>query len=192
MVNHLKGARMRTRAIATATALGLILATAGCGSSANKSGTSGAPQAVNPNGPEVSPAGDIPDNQVYVAYSPPGAGYSVKVPEGWARTSAAGAVTFTDKLNSIRMESVPAAAAPGKVAGAKTSTVDRQAGPAVLSVFDTDSRPDPVTGKAHRNTVERYVFLHNGKAVVLTLTGPKGADNVDPWMIVTGSLRFTS
>jgi hypothetical protein len=26
---------------------------------------------------------------------------------------------------------------------------------------------------------------------VLTLSGPKGADNVDPWKIVTDSLRYT-
>jgi hypothetical protein len=181
---------LRTRSIATATAIGLALVTAGCG--ASNSGKGGAPTAVNPNSAEVSPAGDIPDNQAFVAYSPAGAGYSVKVPEGWARTVSGGATTFTDKLNSIRMESMPATAAPANVGGAKTSTVARTAGRAVRSVYPADSKPDPVTGKVHRNTVERYVFLHKGRAVVLTLTGPEGADNVDPWMIVTDSLRFTT
>src|SRR3954453_3097418 len=76
---------------------------AGCGSS---------PKPVDPNTAETSPPGDIPDNQAFVAYSPPGAGYSVKVPEGWARTARGGAVTFTDKLNPVRMESSPATAAP--------------------------------------------------------------------------------
>lgn len=181
----------RTRSIATATAIGLALATAGCGTASSpKNG--GAPQAVNPNRAEVSPSGDIPDNQAYVGYSPPKAGYSVKVPEGWARTVSGGATTFTDKLNSIRMQAMPAAAAPAKVSGAKTSRVSRTAGPAIRSVYPSDSKPDPVTGKVHRNTVERYVFLHKGRAVVLTLTGPKGADNVDPWRIVTDSLRFTA
>jgi len=194
MSNDHTGARMRTRAIAVTAAIGIALATAGCGgsSSPDQSGNGGGSQAANPNAPEANPAGDIPDNQAYVAYSPPGAGYSVKVPEGWARTSAGGATTFTDKLNSIRMESTPSAAAPTKVSGGATSTVARTAGPAVRIVFGADSTPDPVTGRVHRNTVERYVFLHQGKAVVLTLTGPKGADNVDPWKIVTNSLRFTS
>jgi hypothetical protein len=183
---------MRTRSIATATAIGLALATTGCGSS-DPAGKAGRPSAaVNPNGAEVSPAGDIPDNQAYVAYAPPGGGYSVKVPEGWARTTAGGATTFTDKLNSIRMESMAAAAAPGKVAGAKTSTVTRSAGTAVRTTFLAHSKPDPVTGKVHSNAVERYVFLHKGRAIVLTLTGPEGADNVDPWKIVTDSLRFTA
>src|SRR4051794_948243 len=50
---------------------------------------------VDPNAPEVSPAGDIPDNQVFIDYSPPSAGYHVKVPEGWARSEQGGAVIFT-------------------------------------------------------------------------------------------------
>lgn len=181
---------MHTRTIAAAAATCLALVATGCGG--NSTGKGGAPQAVNPNGPEVSPVGDIPDNQAFVAYSPPGGGYSVKVPEGWARTAAGGATTFTDKLNSIRMESVPANAAPTKEAGATVTKVDRSAGPAVRVTYLANSKPDPVTGKVHRNAVERYVFLHKGKAVVLTLTGPKGADNVDPWKLVTDSLRFTS
>src|SRR3954468_18089630 len=75
----------------------------GCGSSSKP---------VNPNSAENSPPGDIPDNQAFVAYAPPGGGYTVKVPEGWARTHAGGGVTFTDKLNAIRLESVRAASAP--------------------------------------------------------------------------------
>ena len=83
-------------------ALALLLAVlAGCGGSSSSSSSS---KPADPNAQEVSPAGDIPDNQAFVAYSPPGADYSVKVPEGWARSTAGGAVTFTDKLNAIRME----------------------------------------------------------------------------------------
>ena len=71
----------------------LALGVAGCGAASSPSapaasGGAGQTKTVNPNGPEVNPAGDIPDNQAYVAYAPPGAGYSVKVPEGWARTTA--------------------------------------------------------------------------------------------------------
>ncbi|MGW7755716.1 hypothetical protein ACWGK6_30135 [Streptomyces violaceusniger] len=45
-------------------------------------------------------------------------------------------------------------------------------------------------GKSVRDSVERYVFFHYGRQVVLTLTGPTGADNVDPWRIVSDSLRW--
>jgi hypothetical protein len=185
---------LHTRGVALAAAVGLVLAAAGCGGGASTSttGQAGASAGVNPNGPEVSPSGDIPDNQAYVAYSPAGGGYSVKVPEGWSRTSAGGATTFTDKLNSIRMEAVPARSTPPKPAGATVSAVTRTAGPAVRISYLADSPADPVTGKTHRNAVERYVFVHKAKAIVLTLTGPKGADNVDPWKIVTNSLRFTA
>ena len=54
-----------------------------------------------------------------------------------------------------------------------------------------DSAPDPVTGKTRTDAVERYVFFHNGATRSLTLSGPKGADNVDPWRIVTDSVRWT-
>jgi hypothetical protein len=211
---------MRARALAAAAAF-LAIGAAGCGASSSVSARSSTAAtstrstatthpaaAVNPNAPEVSPSGDIPDNQVYVRYSPPGAGYSVKVPEGWARTRSAGAVTFTDKLNAIRLESRRATSppsvasvragdvtalahtAPGYRAGDVTA-VTRSAGTAVRITYLADSPTDPVTGKSHTDAVERYVLFHNGRDAVLTLSGPRGADNVDPWRIVTDSLRWT-
>ena len=177
--------------------LAVVAVLAGCG---------GGSQPVDPNTAETSPPGDIPDNQAFVAYTPPGGGYSVKVPEGWARTAAGGAVTFTDKLNAIRMESARAASPPTvasiraelpRLANAvkgfqpgDVSVVDREAGKAVRITYLADAPADAVTGKSGQNDVERYVFFHNGQDVVLTLSGPKGADNVDPWRIVTDSLRW--
>ena len=182
----------------------LVVVLAGCGSESS-SPTS---KPADPNAKEVSPAGDIPDDQAFVAYSPPGADFSVKVPEGWARSSAGGAVTFTDKLNSIRMEEGLAKGGPS-VAGAKrsqlpalakqvknfepgsVSLVKRSSGPAVRITYLASSPPDAVTGKTRTDAVERYLFVRKGKQVVLTLSGPKGADNVDPWKLVTDSLRWT-
>ena len=163
--------------------------------------------AVDPNAPEVNAAGDIPDDQVFVAYWPPGAGYSVSVPEGWARTARAGAVTFTDKLNAIRLESRAAAAAPTvasvtakdvpalarTVAGYRAgdvTTVTRSAGTAVRITYLAASPRDPVTGTTRTDAVERYIFFRRGRDAVLTLSGPQGADNVDPWMIVSDSLTW--
>ena len=203
---------MRTRSAVVAGAAVVALGVAGCGAGSSPSApaASGTPKAatVNPNGPEVNPAGDIPDNQAYVAYAPPGAGYSVKVPEGWARTASAGVTSFTDKLNRVQMQALPAQAAltardarateiaklAKRVAGFKAgtvTTVTRSAGTAVRITYQASSPADPVTGRSHTDAVERYVFFHKGKDVVLTLSGPKGADNVDPWKIVTDSLRYT-
>lgn len=196
---------MRTRLLAlsaTLVALGAPSGFAACGGS-----SSGGQTTVDPNAAEVSPPGDIPDNQVFVSYAPPGAGYQVKVPEGWSRTSQGGATTFTDKLNSIRLESSTANAAPTVADGqaelqklARTvpgfkpgdvSTVDRSAGSAVLITYTGDGPLDQVTGKVVTDAFERYEFFDKGQLATLTLSGPHGADNVDPWMIVSDSLRWT-
>jgi hypothetical protein len=161
--------------------------------------------AVDPNAPEVVEPGDIPDNQAFVAFHSPD-GFTVDVPEGWARTQDGAAVTFTDKYNSIKIESVAAAAAPtpdsvkaenlGDVSVDPTyklvdvKAVQRKAGSGVVALYEIGSPPNKVTGKKALLAVERYVFFHNGKDVVLTLSGAKGADNVDPWKTVSDSLKW--
>src|SRR4051794_21916717 len=185
--------------ISHARIVALALVVAACGGGNQKP--------ASPNAPEHSPPGDIPDNQAFVRYAPPGAGYSVKVPEGWSRTSAGGAVSFTDKLNTIRLErravsgtptvararasEVPRLhAQPGYRAG--TVTAVRRAGQGGVRITYLAKGPaDPVTGKSRLDAVERYLFAKGGREAVLTLSGPKGADNVDPWRIVTESLRWT-
>jgi hypothetical protein len=183
----------------------LALGAAACGSSSSGGGST---QAPSPNAKESSPPGDIPDNQAFVRFTPPGGRFSVKVPEGWAQRTTGGAVVFTDKLNAIRIESHGASAPltvktarggdlaqlsrsvkgfqPGKV-----STVTRKAGTAVRMTYLASAAANPVTGKAGTDAVERYVFFHKGRDVVLTLSGPKGADNVDPWRLVTDSVRWS-
>lgn len=66
---------MQKRKLVAAGAAVLTLVAAGCGGSAAGGGQ--AASAPDPNAVEVSPPGDIPDNQAFVAYSPP-----AKVPEG--------------------------------------------------------------------------------------------------------------
>lgn len=202
----------------TAAALGaaVLVTLAACGTQPVSSGASGpaapsvtaAPRsAPNPNAPEVIAAGDIPDNQVFVPYTPAGERYQVWVPEGWSRTTDGAATVFTDKFNSVRMESLPrpaaldvsaatadevpalAASVPGYQAGAVTS-VPRKGGEAVLITYTAASAADPVTGKSVTTAVERYEFWRNGQEIVVTLTGPQGADNVDPWRIVSDSFRW--
>ncbi len=157
--------------------------------------------------PEVNAAGDIPDNQAFVSYTPPAGGFSLKVPEGWARTEAGGATAFTDKFNSIRVEAQPRPTAP-TVASAqqdelpairagvthfqagKVSSVNRTAGPAVLITYGADAPANAVTSKVVALDVERYEFWRAGTEVVVTLSAPHGADNVDPWKTVTDSFGW--
>jgi len=59
-----------------------------------------------------------------------------------------------------------------------------------LATYEIGSPPNPVTGKKALLAVERYVFFHNGIDVILTLSGAKGADNVDPWRVVSDSITW--
>src|SRR5262249_56980354 len=61
--------------------------------------------------PEVNPPGDIPDSQVFVTYASP-AGFSIKVPEGWARTERSDGAHFADKYGRVDISVAPAASAP--------------------------------------------------------------------------------
>jgi hypothetical protein len=155
---------------------------------------------------ESNPPGDIPDNQVYVPFTAPG-GVSVKVPEGWARSSTGTATQFTDKLNRVEIDPSTAGSAPtvasisrSDVPKLKSSvpnfnlvkvTIERRAGNTVVLVrYQGDSQQDPVTGKVVRDAFERYIYYHNGQRLNLTLSGPTNADNVDPWRIVSDSVRW--
>lgn len=185
----------------TSTAAGSSSAPSGPRVTAN-AGTSAPSHAT-----ESNPPGDIPDNQAYVSYTPPGAALTVKVPEGWARSSQGGVTSFSDKLNTIQIQITPATTAPSEAtvrdqdlphlratvpnyAQGKVAVVARHAGTGVLATYQGDSAPNPVTGKVVRDAFERYTFFHKGTRVDLTLSGPTNADNVDPWRIVTDSLRW--
>lgn len=158
-------------------------------------------------GGEVNPPGDIPDNQAFVEFSPNDRRYSVKIPEGWARSEQSGIVRFTDKFNTVAIE-VKAVSAPPSPEGVKSeevpalaaalpcvtdvrvSSVRRKAGPVILVTLRSDGYADPVTGKVVRDDVERYEFWRAGTEVVITLSGAVGSDNVDPWRTVTDSFQW--
>ena len=156
---------------------------------------------------EVNPAGDIPDNQAYVRFSPAGAGFSIRIPEGWSRTTGSHVTTFTDKLNTIRIEPVTGdRLTPAKIrrqepnrlartvdgySPGSTTVVRRPAGDVVRITYTATGSPDVVTGRRTTDAVEEYTFVDRGRGLRLTLSGPKGADNVDPWRIVTDSVRWT-
>jgi len=156
---------------------------------------------------EVSPSGDIPDSQAFVSFKPASGGYTIQFPEGWARTDLATGAAFSDKLNSIQVESsksptaptdasvrakeLPAlqSAAPGFKLG-QITFVSRTAGNAVLIAYTATGAPDVVTNKRVTQSVERYEFWKNGTQVTITLRSPVGADNVDPWKTVTNSFAW--
>ncbi len=175
---------------------------------ATTSSSSTAPKAANPVATESNPPGDIPDNQLFVGFTPPGTHVTVKTPEGWGRSTTSGDIVFTDKLNSITIHVAPAGSAPSpasvrtadvaalrssvpKFSVGQVSTVQRAGGSAILLTYQGDSAPNEVTGKVVRDAFERYVYFHAGQRLDLTLSGPVNADNVDPWKTVSESVRWS-
>ncbi|MDT5207866.1 MAG: hypothetical protein QOF67_281 [Mycobacterium sp.] len=189
-----------------------VTLTAGC--SPQPQHVPSAPETTAGQGPgsqeaDANGAGDIPDSQAFVVFTAPDSSFTVQVPEGWARTDSPGGVTFTDNFNSVIVESrtgtsaptpesarltelpVIAAATPGVKSG-EVTTVDRPAGQAILLTYQQDSPASPVTGRSTTQAVERYEFFRGGHTVILTLAGPVGADNVDPWRKITESFRWST
>ncbi len=115
-------------------------------------------------------AADIPDNQIFITYR--GAGYTIKVPEGWTRSGSRTTVSFRDKDNSIRI------------------AIEARHHPAGKTTSRTTGAPNPVTGKRVALVVDRYYRPKGGKTAVIDLAGPVGVDNVDAFKYVANSFRW--
>lgn len=157
--------------------------------------------------PEVNPVGDIPDSQAFVVYDSKAGGYSLDVPEGWARSENGANVTFVGKLDGVGVTVTRAASAPNAATAREHEAKDIQrrgravritdvkevglpAGPAVLIKFGSNSDPNAVTGKQLRQENETYLYFQNGREAALTLWAPQGADNVDQWQRMSKSFRW--
>ncbi len=162
--------------------------------------------AETPVAPEVSPPGDIPDNQTFVSFSSP-AGFTIKVPEGWARKEDGTTVTFSDKYNHVTLQQgdtvqpideafaktslVPDLQKSGRaVSDVAIKTATFKSGSTVVLTYDSNSEPNAVTNKQLREENETLYFVKNGKRVAVTLSAPKGADNVDQWLFMANSFRW--
>jgi hypothetical protein len=188
------------------TLVGVLIAAAllvaGCGSGGS---SSSATTAATPAEEKSAATGDIPDNQTFLLYRDPAAGYSIRYPEGWARKGSGNDVTFQEKANVIHL-GVAKGAAPTEASAVKgvealhksDSTVKGQApetltlpsGPAVKITYSRMSAPDPVTGKRLPLVIDRYEYGHGGKVAVLDLATPVGVDNVDAYRMISESFKW--
>lgn len=168
--------------------------------------TTAAMAAEQPLAQEKNPPGDIPDSQAFVAYHSP-LGFSLKVPEGWARSDRSDGARFSDKYNAVDIAVSTTAAAP-TVASAKSheaagliaagravkivavKSVKLRSGPAILIVYSSNSEPNPVTNKQLRLENDRYLIYRRGKLATLNLSAPLGADNVDQWKLISNSFQW--
>ena len=155
---------------------------------------------------EVSPPGDIPDSQAFVVFKSP-IGFSIKVPEGWSRKDGKDGTDFSDKYNQISLiygasdMTVDLAYAKSSLAPeleknghavqiTKIDEVALKPGKTIKIAFDSNSEPNDVTNKKVREENERFYFVKNGKLVILQLSAPKGADNVDQWQLISSSFKW--
>ena len=163
-------------------------------------------QAETPLTAEVSPPGDIPDNQAFVVFTSP-AGYSIKLPEGWARKDEGNKTTFSDKYNHLTLlltdntnpideafaktNLIPELEKTGRAVGKVViKKLPLKSGPMLVLEYDSNSEPNAVTNKQIREENERVYFVKGNQLVTLTLSAPKGADNVDQWKLMVDSFRW--
>jgi hypothetical protein len=156
--------------------------------------------------PEKSPPGDIPDEQLFVPYESP-VGFTIDIPEGWAKTENGNSVVFADKYNiidiavsdaataptaqSVQTDMIPALVATDRaIEVGNVSDVTLPGGAAVRLDYASNSDPNPVTNKQVRLEDNRYVFFKDGKLVTVTFAAPFGADNVDAWKQMAESFKW--
>jgi hypothetical protein len=156
--------------------------------------------------PERNPPGDIPDNQVFIDFVSP-LGFSLKVPEGWARRDLADGASFADKYGRITVTRTQAPKMPTVDAIKQTLVPDLEksqhavtvtavkpaklpAGPAVLVSYGSNSDLNPVTNKSIRLENNRYYFWRDEKLVAVNFSAPAGADNADQWDMMAKSFRW--
>jgi hypothetical protein len=144
--------------------------------------------------------GDIPDNQVFLVFRNPKAGYSMKYPEGWAQQGSGPQVVIREKNNIVRVvvsngvAPTPARARHDLAKGAQLrgapQTTTISGAPAVKVVYTTESARNPVTGKRVTLTVDRYYLAQGGKEAIVDLGTPVGVDNVDAYRLMIESFRW--
>jgi hypothetical protein len=155
---------------------------------------------------EKNPPGDIPDSQVFITYASKD-GYSLQVPEGWARTDMPNGASFIDKLDGVVLTRSEAAAAPTAASVKKdyipslekegravkvlsVKSVKLPGGNAVRINYSSNSAPNAVTNKQVRLENQRFLLFKGGRLIALELYAPLGADNVDQWKLMSESFRW--
>ncbi len=218
---------LRSIVLPVTLAAGSLALLAGCGGGSGGSTTSSTPPAATtvvpassaqPTAPAAADpvgalttedaslaTGDIPDNQVFLAFDNAAGGWSMKYPEGWAQSGSAEDVTFRDKNNlvhvvirdgatptvgSVRADLEALAATDPSLQPQSPVDVTITGTPMVKAVYQLASAPNPVTGKQVILTVDRYVFAHSGKVAVIDLGTPKGVDNVDGYRLMIESFTW--
>jgi hypothetical protein len=159
----------------TLACLALLVVAIGCGGS-NSSSKSDSGGGGKQSEAAAAATGDIPDNQMFLAYRGPG--YTMKYPEGWTKTGTGTNLSFSDKDNTIHLV----------VRGGK-APIPLQGGTGKVTLHRLGAA-NSVTGKRPQLIIDRYVYTKGGKVAVLDLATPKGVDNVDAYRLISKSFRW--
>lgn len=158
--------------------------------------------------PEKNPPGDIPDSQAFVTYTSKSGGYSLKAPEGWARSENGANVKFVEKVDGEKVEVTKSSTTPtvASIKRIQVAALQQQGhavkiknvasksighgNTAIVVAYNSNSESNPVTGKKIRQENATYYYYHQGKLAALTLWAPAGADNVDQWKLISESFGW--
>ena len=156
------------------------------------SGLALAPPPETPVVPEKNPPGDIPDNQVFITYQSKPGMYSLKAPEGWARTESGADVKFADKFDGEQVVVTKAGAAPTVESVQKEQVAALEKGGRAVKVtevksksmpggqtvvyvtYTSNSEPDPVANKQVRLENVTYYYYMTGMLAALDAVGAPG------------------
>jgi hypothetical protein len=154
---------------------------------------------------QAAAAGDIPDNQIYLVFRSRAGRWSMKYPEGWARTGSATHTVFRDKNNLVRIVIQPGSL-PGttrahalviykgaRATAVHVGTAERMTisgHPAIKVTYSTASVRNPVTNRRVTLMVDRYYLSQGGRLAVVDLGTPTGVDNVDAYRMMIQSFTW--
>jgi hypothetical protein len=149
--------------------------------------------------------GDVPDNAVFLTYKDPALGFSIQYVEGWQVTRDPAGVTIRDKDSSEAVQVVPPQSdVAAYVSGTDLPALRAQAGFSLIKqdtvkigsqslvhlAYAIPSPPDPVTGKQVPSAVDRYYAPGPNGLAIVSLSTPKGVDNVDAFRQMIGSFKW--
>jgi len=150
-------------------------------------------------------AGDVPDNAVFLAYHDSTFGFSIQYVEGWQVTRDPNGVSIRDKDSSEVIQVVPGQTdVAAYISGTDLPGLQGQAGFKLTKqdtikvgahyvnhlAFEILSPADAVTGKQVPSSVDRYYMPGQNGLAVVSLSTPKGVDNVDAFRQMVESFQW--
>ena len=195
-----------TAAVAPTGGAGSSSAQAAATSRGPTESASGATEPSMSQGPDTgTTAGDVPDNAVFLTYHDSTVKFSIQYVEGWQVTRDPNGVSIRDKDSSEVIQVVAgqtdvaayisATDLPGLQAQAgfkliKQDTVKVGAHYVNHLAYEILSPADPVTGKQVPSSADRYYMPGTNGLAVVSLSTPKGVDNVDAFRQMIESFQW--